>query len=93
MEAYLREGELNPQIVPTKAGFLRIFSAWILDEDLPWTTGQAPTLQMLFKYLKVHYTLPSDTTVRNQLAKIFTELHGKVVREFTVRPIILYSLF
>ena len=84
MEAYLKEGELNPAIVMMYKGFLRIFLAWILDESLPWTTGEAPTLQMLFKYLKVNYELPSDTTVRNQLAHIFNELHGKVVHEFAV---------
>ena len=84
MEAYLKDGELNLQVVTTYKGFLRIFSAWILDESLPWTTGEAPTLRMLFKYLKIHYKLPSDTSVRNQLGHIFIELHGKVVREFTV---------
>jgi len=84
MEAYLKEGELNPEVVATYKGFLCIFSAWIFDESLPWTTGEAPTLQMLFKYLKITYQLPSDTTVRNQLAHIFEELHGKVVREFAV---------
>ncbi|KAF8979619.1 hypothetical protein BDQ17DRAFT_1170237, partial [Cyathus striatus] len=57
-------------------GFLHLFSAWILDESLPWTTGEAPSLHLLFKYLKVRYTLPSDQTVRNQLAHIFSELHG-----------------
>lgn len=92
MDAYLKEGELNPQIVATKSGFLRIFSAWILDEDLPWTTGEAPTLQMLFKYLKINHQLPSDTSVRNQLAKVFVELHGKVVKEFTVRLFTYYVL-
>jgi hypothetical protein len=98
MEAYLKEGELNPEIVATYKGFLRIFAAWIFDESLPWTTGEAPTLQMLFKYLKVTYPLPSNTTVRNQLVHIFAELYGKVVREFSVRtfskcarPISIYS--
>ena len=85
MEAFLKEGELNPGIVATYSGFLRIFSVWIIDESLPWTTGEAPTLQMLFKYLKITYQLPSDTTVRKQLVHIFEELHRKVVREFTVR--------
>jgi hypothetical protein len=85
MEAYLKEGELNPEVVSTYRGFLRIFSAWIFDESLPWTVGEAPTLRMLFRYLKITYQLPSDTTVRNQLAQIFEELHGKVVREFAVR--------
>lgn len=84
MEAFLKEGELNPGIVATYSGFLRIFAAWIIDESLPWSTGEAPTLQMLFKYLKITYQLPSDKTVRNQLVHIFQELHGKVVREFTV---------
>jgi hypothetical protein len=84
MAAYLKEGELNPEAIVTYKGFLRIFSAWILDESLPWTTGEAPTLQMLFKYLKITYLLPSDTTICNQLVHIFDELHGKVVREFAV---------
>ncbi|KAF8236848.1 hypothetical protein L208DRAFT_1250162 [Tricholoma matsutake] len=84
MEVYLKEGELNPEIVATYRGFLCIFSAWIFNESLPWTTGEVPTLQMLFKYFKITYQLPSDTTVRNQLAHIFEELHGKVVCEFVV---------
>ena len=90
MEAYLKEGELNPAIITTYKGFLRIFVAWIFNESLPWMTGEAPTLQMLFKYLKITYQLPSDTTVRNQLAHIFNELHGKVVCEFTVSGMIQF---
>jgi hypothetical protein len=89
MAEYLKAGELNPAIIATQKGFLRLFSAWILDESLPWTTGEAPSLDLLFKYLKVKFILPSDTTVRNQLGKIFLELHGKVVREFAVCPPLL----
>jgi hypothetical protein len=85
MEVYLKEGELNPKIVAMYKGFLHIFSAWIFDESLPWTTGEAPTLKMLFKYLRIMYPLPSDTTVRNQLVGIFEELHRKVICEFVVR--------
>lgn len=84
MAEYLKEGELNPALIPTQTGFLRLFAAWILDESLPWTTGEAPALHILFKYLKIKFFLPTDTTVRNQLAKIFAELHSKVVRTFTV---------
>lgn len=84
MEGFLKDGELNPAIVADQAGFFRIFSAWILDESLPWTTGESPTLAMLFKYLKVKFSLPCDTTVRNYLAIIFAELHGMVVHEFAV---------
>lgn len=85
MADWLKGGELNPEVAVTQKGFLRMFSAWILDESLPWTTGEAPTLRMLFHYLGCQYQLPSDTTVCNQLAKLFIELHGKVVREFAVR--------
>ena len=84
MRAYLKEGELNPAVNPTQTGFYRLFAAWILDKSLPWTTGEAPSLKLLFQYLKVKFVLPSDTTVRNQLGRIFAELHGKVVRDFTV---------
>ncbi|KAJ7061764.1 hypothetical protein C8F01DRAFT_1252542 [Mycena amicta] len=62
MANFLREGELHPGIVATKKGFLRLFSAWIIDEGLPWTAGEAPTLAMLFQYLKIKFALPSDTT-------------------------------
>jgi hypothetical protein len=85
MEQFLLERKLNPAIVPTKKGFLRIFCAWILDEDLPWTTGESPMLKNLFKYLNVNYGLPSDTTVCNELSKIFIELHHDVVSELEVR--------
>jgi hypothetical protein len=84
MARYMEEGQINPETVPTQKGFYRIFAAWILDESLPWTTGEAPTLRALFKYLKVHFLLPSDTTVRNYLAHIFNELHQTVVRELAV---------
>ena len=85
MREYLRNGELNRAIEATQTGFLRLFAAWILDESLPWTTGEAPSLKLLFQYLKVKFILPSDTTIRNELGRIFAELHEKVVREFAVR--------
>lgn len=84
MADYLAEGKLNPKAYPTKAGFLKHFAAWIIEEDLPFTTGEAPGLHRLFKYLEVTYQLPSDTTVRNVLAKIYAELHAEVVRELSV---------
>ena len=55
MEVYSKEGKLNPEVVATYRGFLHIFSAWIFNESFPWTAGEAPTLQMLFKYLKIIY--------------------------------------
>jgi hypothetical protein len=60
---FLLEGKLNPAIFPTETGFRHIFSAWIPDDDLPWTTGQSPMLASLFRCLKVNYMLQSDTAV------------------------------
>lgn len=79
MDDYLNEGKTNPSIEPTYLGFRRIFSAWLIDEGLPWTTGEAPALKKLFKYLKIDFNLPSDTTVRKELDSIFNELEAKVV--------------
>ncbi|KAE9391853.1 hypothetical protein BT96DRAFT_945069 [Gymnopus androsaceus JB14] len=83
MKNYLKDRELNPEAITTAKGFPRLFAAWILDEDLPWTTGEALSCGLLFKYLKIRYALPSDTSVHNQLAKVFTEMHAKVVRTFS----------
>ncbi|CDO77912.1 hypothetical protein BN946_scf184727.g1, partial [Trametes cinnabarina] len=92
MEDFLKEGALNPALVPTQKGFYRVFAAWILDDNLPFTMGESPSLARLFQYLKVKFVLPSDTTVRNILAQIFAELHSKVVRELAnVKSKIAYS--
>ncbi|KAF8347489.1 hypothetical protein F5887DRAFT_882038, partial [Amanita rubescens] len=74
MAAYLKRGELNPQVIPSQAGFLRLFAAFVLDESLPWTLGEAPSLHLLFKYLKISFMLPTDSTVRNHLTKIYNDL-------------------
>lgn len=84
MAEFLEKGRLNPSVRLSQKGFLKIFALWILDEDLPWTTGEAPLLRDLFKYLSIQHQLPSDTTVRNELARIFADLHAKVVNEFSV---------
>ncbi|PPR07642.1 hypothetical protein CVT24_006550 [Panaeolus cyanescens] len=92
MEEFLKQGALNPAVEPTLDGFHKIFAAWILDESLPWTTGEAPTLRALFSYLKIRFPPPSDTTVRNQLDKIYHDLHGKIVEELAaVTSKIAYS--
>jgi hypothetical protein len=63
MAAYFKAGRLNPDLIPIQKGFLCLFSAWILDESLPWTSGEASSLALLFKYLKVRFYLLSDTTL------------------------------
>ena len=84
MEEFLEKGRLNPKLYPTKKGFLKHFATWLIEEDLPFTTGKSYGIKRLFKYLDVTFQLPSDTTVQNALAKIYIELHGEVVRELSV---------
>ncbi|KAJ7789136.1 hypothetical protein B0H14DRAFT_3503384 [Mycena olivaceomarginata] len=40
MEEFLKEGKLNPEVRRTQAGFLKVFSAWLLEDDLSFTTGE-----------------------------------------------------
>jgi len=82
MDGYFAKG--TKPIFATKDGFMRHFVAWIIDDNLPWTTGETPGIVRFFQFLKVRWTLPSDTTVRNMVAKIFTELRANLVKELTV---------
>ena len=84
LEDFARRGFLNPAREATQDGFYQLFAAWLLDDDLPWTTGETPSIHRLFRYLKVRFSLPSDTTVRNYVARLFVEMHEKVVKELTV---------
>ena len=40
MKLFLKEGELNPKVIAIYKGFLCIFSACLIDESLPWSTGE-----------------------------------------------------
>ncbi|EED82988.1 eukaryotic translation initiation factor 3 [Postia placenta Mad-698-R] len=84
MDKFLKEGKLHPKTEPTRKGFLTLFAACIIEEDLPWTTGEAPGLHRLFEYLNAKFVLPSDTTVHNQLGRLFADMHGEVVKELTI---------
>jgi hypothetical protein len=85
MEDYLKEGKLNPALVRTQQGFYSVFAARILEDDLPFTTGETSGIKRLFQYLESRFLLPTDTTVRNYLAKIFTGLYETVKAELEVR--------
>jgi hypothetical protein len=39
MEKYVQDGLLNPRVEPTQSGFSRLFAAWLIEQDLPFTTG------------------------------------------------------
>ncbi|KAF5342711.1 hypothetical protein D9758_015876 [Tetrapyrgos nigripes] len=83
LNAYLQEGRLNPALEPTYKGFLQHFTAWIIEDDLPFTTGESSGLQRVFSYLKIQYKLPTNTTVRKVLDQITEELRGNVIKELT----------
>jgi hypothetical protein len=84
MESFLAARKLNPRTDPTKKRFLLHFAAWILEDNLPFTTGESPGINRLFKYLQVKFQLPSDTSVRNELARIYIQLHRTIVKELSV---------
>ncbi|HEV7735972.1 MAG TPA: hypothetical protein VGO47_01185 [Chlamydiales bacterium] len=85
MKEFILRGKSNPKIVPTQEGFIRHFCAWLLEEDLPFTTGEAPGLIRLFKYLEITRQLPTDTTVRNTLAMLYADARETVVKEIAVQ--------
>jgi len=85
MEKYLAEGKLNPAVVRDQKGFYQVFASWILEDDLPFTTGETAGIARLFSFMQVKYTLPTDTTVRNALAKVFIAMHSQVKQEIKVK--------
>lgn len=92
MENYLREGKLNPALNPTQIGFNRVFAAWIIEDDLAFTTGESPGIQRLFDYIGSRFGLPSDTTVRNTLAKLYCEMFETIKSELAVSIFFFYLL-
>lgn len=84
IDDYLTEGKLHPKREPTQQGFYKVFAAWILEDDLPFTTGETGGIARLYKYMQSRFLLPSDTTVRNSLAKIYAEMYAQVKNELKV---------
>ncbi|KAF8144648.1 hypothetical protein K438DRAFT_1858102, partial [Mycena galopus ATCC 62051] len=75
MEDFLLDGKLNPIINSTQGNFLKIFSAWIIEDDLAFTTGETEGINRLFQFLRTRFLLPSDTTVRNTLATMYADMY------------------
>jgi hypothetical protein len=94
MADFLVDGKLNPAINSSQKNFYKIFAAWIIEDDLPFTTGETPGIQRLFAFLRARFLLPSDTTVRNTLVQIFSEMYDLVKSELAARSShLLLSLF
>ncbi|KAJ7879782.1 hypothetical protein B0H14DRAFT_3434881 [Mycena olivaceomarginata] len=84
MADFLREGQLNPAVNPTQKGFAKVIAAWILEDDLPFTTGETGGIRRLFKYIQSNFVLPSNATVRNTLARIFVEMFEKLKADLKI---------
>jgi hypothetical protein len=84
MGDFLIEGKLNPAINSTQGNFLKIFAAWIIEDDLPFTTGETPGIERLFAFLRTRYHLPSDTSVRNALAEMYIDMYNLIKSELAV---------
>lgn len=53
MDDFLKEGLLHPHKDPTQKGFLKHFAAWLLEDDLPFDSGESLGIARLFRYLQV----------------------------------------
>ncbi|KAJ7855756.1 hypothetical protein B0H14DRAFT_2507963 [Mycena olivaceomarginata] len=49
------DGKLNPAINSSQKNFYKIFAAWIIEDDLPFTTGETPGIQRLFAFLRARF--------------------------------------
>ncbi|KAJ6484241.1 hypothetical protein C8R45DRAFT_764215, partial [Mycena sanguinolenta] len=72
--------------------FLRIMAAWIIEDDLAFTTGETPGIKRLFAFLQTRYLLPSDTTVRNTLGEMYIDMYNLVMSELAVSRMMFTSI-
>ncbi|KAJ3831358.1 hypothetical protein F5878DRAFT_549656, partial [Lentinula raphanica] len=63
LASFIDKGKLNPALEPTECGFYQMFSAWVFEDGLPFTTGESSALRRLFEYLHITFTPPTDTTL------------------------------
>lgn len=71
-------------MVHTQSGFYMAFAAWVVEDNLPWSTGMKSGIQRIWRYLKNKWKLPSDTTVRNYVQRLFDLLVEVLVKEIMV---------
>ncbi|KAJ7743898.1 hypothetical protein B0H14DRAFT_3897614 [Mycena olivaceomarginata] len=55
MADFLVDGKLNPAINSTQGNFYKIFAAWIIEDDLAFTTGETPGIERLFAFLRARF--------------------------------------
>ena len=84
IQGFLEAGKLNLQKNPTQHGFLCLFTAWLIEDDLPFTIGESLALKRLYEYMDSQMVLPSDTAIHNAVAHIMAELYSVIVKELLV---------
>ena len=80
---------MNPATNPTQTGFLKVFAVWIVEDDLPFTTCETGGIRRLFNYMQSKFWLPSGTTVRNTLARIYQDMFDRLKADLKVRTRII----
>ncbi len=84
MENFLKRGEENPTHEPTQEGFNKVFTAWCLEMNIPFSAGESEGADRLFCYIKSRFSLPSDTMVCKKLELIHSDLRAHVLQEIKV---------
>jgi hypothetical protein len=54
-QIFMEEGLMNPMPQQTQSGFIRVFTEFLILEDLPWNMGEAPSLKRLFHFINVSF--------------------------------------
>ncbi|KAJ7794567.1 hypothetical protein B0H14DRAFT_2164867, partial [Mycena olivaceomarginata] len=65
--------------------FLEVFAAWLLEDNLPFTTGETGGIHPLFRFMDVRYNLPCDTTMCNTLARMFANMYNALKEDLKAR--------
>ena len=81
IENFLKDGAINPALNRTQKGFYSVFASWILEDDLPFTTGETSGIKILFKYLILDANDSNDDVSNNGLFQVVEPKDGEEVLE------------
>jgi hypothetical protein len=62
----------------TEQNFRDYLTKWIISTDQPFNAVEAPTFQQLIKLCNADARIPSATTVKNDIMKLFDEQRKKI---------------
>jgi hypothetical protein len=86
MDNFSARGIQNPAKVVTNKGFREHLVKGLIEDDLPYSLGEKPGMQKLFRYvLPRGISSPSHQTVRRDLDKLYDKVNEKVNQKLQVR--------